>query len=96
MISENRDIQRRIINGLKHNNRELTQERNSLVDKNMLLSQELAYFKTLCVELEDQVDALEKENLNLKSRNLALSKRNKWLTSEEAGRQFARELLGGA
>lgn len=74
----------------------IRKENQQLKKDNQLLSDELTYFKELCVELEEQVNNLTSENVNLKARNLALSKRVNWLSSEEAGKAFARELLGGA
>ena len=88
MISENRDtISRRMVNALKLNNRALTEERNELIDKNMLLSSELAYFKSRCADLEEEVNTLERENSSLKARNLSYAQRFN-------GADFARSLLG--
>ena len=97
MKTENRDNSRSVINWLKQDNQDLTQQRNTLVNKNMILSQELAYFKELCVELEDQVNSLERENQRLQNR---LNNVSLWDLSEDeqerAGRALARSLLGGA
>ena len=76
--------------------KKLKKENAQLKADNTVLGNELTYFKELCVELEEQVNNLTSENVNLKARNLALSKRVNWLSSEEAGKAFARELLGGA
>ena len=82
--------------GLEEKNKLLESENAQLKADNTVLGNELTYFKELCVELEEQVNNLTSENVNLKARNLALSKRVNWLSSEEAGKAFARELLGGA
>lgn len=74
----------------------IRKENQQLKKDNQLLSDELTYFKERCADLEEQVNNLTSENVNLKARNLALSKRVNWLSSEEAGKAFARELLGGA
>ena len=81
---------------LEEKNKFLENENTQLKADNKVLSNELTYFKELCVELEEQVNNLTSENVNLKARNLTLSKRVNWLSSEEAGKAFARELLGGA
>ncbi len=72
----------------------LRDENQQLKADNKILGNELTYFKEHAVDLEEQVNDLTSENVNLKARNLALSKRVNWLSSEEAGKQLARELLG--
>ena len=72
----------------------LRDENQQLKADNKILGDELTYFKEHAVDLEEQVNDLTSENVNLKARNLALSKRVNWLSSEEAGKQLARELLG--
>ena len=73
----------RMVNALKLNNRELTEERNRLCNKNIILSGELAYFQTRCAELEDKLN-----NVTLWDLSEA--------EQEKAGRALARSLLGGA
>lgn len=91
MISENRDtISRRMIDGLKLNNQKLTQERNELIDKNMLLSSELAYFKSRCADLEEENQELQNRLDNVTLWDLSPE------AQEQAGRALARSLLGGA
>ena len=72
----------------------LRDENQQLKADNKILGNELTYFKEHAVDLEEQVNDLTSENVNLKARNLALSKRVNWLSSEEDGKQLARELLG--
>ena len=79
---------------LEEKNKFLENENTQLKADNSVLGNELTYFKEHAVELEEQVNDLTSENVNLKARNLALSKRVNWLSSEEAGKQLARELLG--
>ena len=79
----------RMVAGLKINNRALTEERNKLIKDNQIMSHELTYFKELCVELEDQINDLQRENDRVESKV-------DYLTSAKAGRDFAKSLLGGA
>ena len=83
------------IRELEEKNKLLESENAQLKADNSVLGNELTYFKELCVELEEQVNDLTSENIHLKAKNLAMSKRLNYLTSAEAGRDFARALLGG-
>ena len=67
----------------------------ALREENKTLKEELTYFKeqnqllrTRCREV-----TLENHNLTLKVKDLEFTR--KYLTSEEAGKQFAQDLLGG-
>ena len=73
----------------------LRDENQQLKADNKILGNELTYFKEYAVDLEEQVNDLTSENIHLKAKNLAMSKRLNYLTSAEAGRDFARALLGG-
>ena len=87
----------RMVNALKQNNRELTEERNRLCDKNIILSGELATFQLRCGDLEEENEALDKKIHELEDK---LSNVTLWDLSpeaqEQAGRALARSLLGGA
>ena len=59
------------------------EEKNKQLEKtNRLLSDELAYFKEQCADMEETIHDMETTR--------------KYLTAENAGKAFARELLGGA
>lgn len=73
----------------------LRDENQQLRADNKILGNELTYFKEYAGDLEEQVNDLTSENIHLKAKNLAMSKRLNYLTSAEAGRDFARALLGG-
>lgn len=75
---------------------------NHLHQNNKLLSDELRYFKEHCADLEEEVNHLKARCRKLSSENHDLLVENKdmkftrkYLTSEDAGKRFAQELLGG-
>ena len=86
----------------------LKKENEQLKADNKVLGDELTYFKELSVEYEDEINFKTRQNNALKLRCSSYSLRigkleteiadmkftQKMLNSEEAGRAFARELLG--
>ena len=90
--------------------KELEEENEQLKANNQLMADELTYFKELAADYEDEINVLKRQNEALKLRcsdySLKIGKleseiadmkfTRKYLTSEEAGRMFAQELLGGA
>ena len=68
---------------------ELETENKQLKADAKIIGDELTYFKELCVELEDQINDLQRENDRVESKV-------DYLTSAKAGRDFAKSLLGGA
>ena len=78
---ENENIRlNRMVAGLKINNSALTNERNKLIKDNQILSHELAYFKEYAADLEAEIADMKNTR--------------KYLPAEDAGKAFARELLG--
>ena len=80
--------------------RDLEEKNKTLEKTNRILSDELTYFKEYSADLEEDVHSLKERCRTLSSENLKLSSEisemrftRKYLTSEEAGRQFAEELL---
>ena len=87
---------------------ESEEENKQLRQDNKVLGGELTYFKELAADYEDEINFLKRQNEALKLRCSNYSLRigeleteiadmkftRKYLTSEEAGRAFARELLG--
>ena len=67
----------------------LREENQSLRLDNDFLQRQNAACKIRCSDYSKKIMALESEIADMKFTR-------KYLTSEEAGRQFARELLGGA
>ena len=86
----------------------LKKENEQLRQDNKVLGGELTYFKELSAEYEDEINFKTRQNnaLKLRCRNYSLrigkleteiadmKFTQKMLNSEEAGRAFARELLG--
>lgn len=80
--------------------RDLEEKNKTLEKHNLLLSDELTYFKEYSADLEEDVHSLKEQCRTLSKENWELSSEiadmrftKKYLTSEEAGRQFAEELL---
>jgi len=87
---------------------QLEEENKQLRQDNKVLGDELTYFKELSADYEDEINFLKRQNEALKLRCSNYSLRigeleteiadmkftRKYLTSEEAGKAFARELLG--
>lgn len=81
----------------------LENEKKALQQELKLLGSELTYFKEYAADLEEDITAIKAECRTLSSENHELSLEikdmkftKKYLNSEEAGRAFAQELLGGA
>ena len=93
---------------LEEKNKFLENENTQLKADNSVLSHELTYFKELCADLEDEVNRKTSmlKSVKYNNRNLTLERNEllatiqdmkntrKYLTSEDAGKAFARELLG--
>ena len=93
---------------LEEKNKFLENENTQLKADNSVLGNELTYFKEYCADLEDEVNKKTRMLRSVKNNNRDLTiERNeliatlqdmkntrKYLTAEEAGREFARELLG--
>ena len=73
---------------------ELLNELEGLREQNSKLADELLYFKSISFSMVKRCKALVSENRELKSEIADLRFTHNYLTSEEAGRAFARELLG--
>ena len=87
---------------------QLEEENKQLRQDNKVLGDELTYFKELSADYEDDINFIKRQNEALKLRCSNYSLRigeleteiadlkftRKYLTSEEAGSAFARELLG--
>ena len=71
-------------------------ENEGLKAENSKLKDELTYFKARNYTLIKQCQKLANRNQKLECEIADLRFTHKYLTSEEAGREFARELLGGA
>jgi len=84
MTRENRDIKLD----------ELLNELEGLREQNSKLADELLYFKSRSFSMVKRCKALASENRELKSEIADLRFTHNYLTSEEAGKAFARELLG--
>ena len=88
----------------------LRDENQQLKADNKILGNELTYFKEYSADLENEVNRKERmiNGLKLNNSSLTLERREliakiqdmqntrKYLTAEDAGKAFARELLGGA
>ena len=74
----------------------LREQNEDLKLENDFLQQELTHFKAKSLACMQRCRTLGIENESLKSEIADLKFTRKYLTSEEAGRQFAKELLGGA
>jgi chromosome segregation ATPase len=88
----------------------LRDENQQLKADNKILGDELTYFKEYSADLENEVNRKERmiNGLKLNNSSLTLERREliakiqdmqntrKYLTAEDAGKAFARELLGGA
>ena len=95
---------------LEEKNKLLEKENKQLKADNKVLGNELTYFKELCADLEDEVNRKTSmlKTVKYNNRDLTLERNKllatiqdmkntrKYLTAEDAGRAFARELLGGA
>ena len=93
---------------LEEKNKLLESENAQLKADNSVLGNELTYFKEYCADLEDEVNRKTRMLRSVKNNNHDLTiERNdllatiqdmkntrKYLTSEDAGKAFARELLG--
>lgn len=80
---------------------ELEKENKQLKQDNKVLGHELTYFKEYAADLEEDVNNLKancrkltSENMSLKSEIKDMKFTRNYLTGEEAGKAFARELLG--
>ena len=81
----------------------LEEENKQLKANNKVLGNELTYFKEYAADLEEDINhiktrcrKLSVENHDLKLQVQDMKFTRKYLTSKEAGKAFARELLGGA
>ena len=88
----------------------LREENKQLKADNRIIGDELTYFKEYSADLENEVNRNERmiNGLKLNNSSLTLERREliskiqdmqntrKYLTAEDAGKAFARELLGGA
>lgn len=95
---------------LEEKNKLLESENAQLKADNSVLGNELTYFKEYCADLENEVNRKERmiNGLKLNNSSLTIERREliakiqdmqntrKYLTAEDAGKAFARELLGGA
>lgn len=79
----------------------LEEENKKLKADNKVIGDELTYFKELCGDLEEEITSIKARCRKLNARNMELESEiadmrftRKFLTGEEAGAMFARELLG--
>lgn len=72
----------RMKESLKLNLSEVSREHKILTDKLNIVCSELAYYQQRCADLEETIDDMKATR--------------KYLTAKDAGKAFARELLGGA
>ena len=84
------------IKNILNENEYLNQENLDLTVENQKLKEELTYFKAKNFSLVKQCQKLASRNQKLECEIADLRFTHKYLTSEEAGRKFAEELLGGA
>lgn len=74
---------------LSKRNHELLSEHRDLTESNSFYKRQISALKFRCSDYSKKITKLESEIADMRFTR-------KYLTSEEAGRQFAKELLGGA
>lgn len=104
MTENNKNIAKIEIQGFQdlcNRLKELEEENQQLTKDNKVLGNELTYFKEYTADLEEEVTrikarcrelSLENHDLSMEIKDMKFTR--KYLTSEEAGKAFARELLG--